>query len=41
MIQQSHSWACVQKRGKLTEKDTCTPVFISNTIHNSQGMEAT
>ena len=29
MIQQSYSWAYVQKRGKLFQKDTCTPMFIS------------
>ena len=29
MIQQSHSWACIQKKMKnLIQKDTCTPVFI-------------
>ena len=29
MIQQSHFWAYIQKRGKLIQKDTCTPIFIA------------
>jgi len=27
MIQQSHSWAYIQR--KLIQKDTCTPMFIA------------
>ena len=27
MIQQSHSWGCIQT--KLNQKDTCTPMFIA------------
>ena len=29
MIQQSHSWAYIQKRRKLIWKDICTPMFIA------------
>ena len=36
MIQQSHSWAYIQR--KLIQKDKCTPVFIAATIHNIQDM---
>ena len=32
---------CPEKMKTLTEKDTCTPMFISNAIHNSQDMEVT
>ena len=28
MIQQSHSWAYIQKK-TFTEKDTCTPMFTA------------
>ena len=29
MIQQYHSWAYIQERGKLIQKDTWTPLFIA------------
>ena len=29
MIQQFHSWAYIQKRQKLIQKDPCTPMFIA------------
>ena len=40
VIQQFHSRVYTQKKVKrLIQKDTCTPVFISSTIYNSQNME--
>ena len=29
MIEQSHSWAYIQKRWKLIQKDSCTSMFLA------------
>ena len=39
MIQQSHSWAYIQK--KIIQKDACTPIFTEALFYNSQDMQAT